>query len=459
MNGKQIFFTGIGGSGMNSIARIMHQKGYQISGSDREYDAGKRHEFYSEMIHTGISLYPQDGSGIHKGLNCVVASTAVESQIPDLIRARQLVIPVIHRSEALARLVENNKSIAVAGTSGKSTVTGMGAWALSMAGYDPTVVNGAKILKIGPSGTDTDYLCGNGEWAIFEADESDGSLIRFKPDIGLLTNISKDHKPVPDLLDIFRSYAANINDCLIYNASCSYCRDVAKNAIKTSSFGYDSDADFQIMHPRVSGMHAECIVEGHRLTIELPGIHNLENAISVFVLLRCMGKNAEQAINALKGFRGIQRRFQIVGSVKGITVVDDFAHNPDKIRATMNVLNDLTGRVLYVFQPHGYGPTRFLFDDFINQFELSLRSEDLLFILPIFYAGGTAEKTVSSEDIARSLVTRGKHACFIRRSELPKRITTDSESGDWVVVMGARDPSLSELCQTILSQIAKNSCE
>jgi UDP-N-acetylmuramate--alanine ligase len=456
---KSVFFVGIGGSGMNAIARIMHHKGFNISGSDREFDAGRRADFYSEMVRSGIRLYPQNGSGIHNGLAFVVASTAIESSIPDVSSAKRMGIPIIHRSQALAGLLKNYSSISIAGTSGKSTVTGMGAWALKRAGYDPTVVNGARILGIGPSGGDTDHLCGNGIWAMYEADESDGSLTRFHPDIGLLTNISKDHKPLPELLDIFECYSQNINDCLIYNANCSDSRLVARCAKQAISFGYDHNADFQITQPHTSGMHSECVIEGHRLRLDMPGLHNIENASAIFTLLRYMGHTTSESIEALQGFCGVERRFQVIGTVNRITVIDDFAHNPDKIRATMSIARNLSHRVVYIYQPHGYGPTKFLFYDLIEQFSSGLRLQDMLIVMPIFYAGGAAEKTVSSDDLVRDIIRRGRNALIAVREQLSQIVPNNINPGDIIVVMGARDPSLPELCHSILSDIAKNFSE
>lgn len=453
---QSIFFIGIGGSGMNGIARIMNHRGHRVTGSDRDRDLGNRPEFYQEMITEGIRLYPQDGSGLYRELDLVVTSTAVESTIPDVKRAVDLNIPIIHRADALAELVRTGSSLSVAGTSGKSTVTGMCAWGMKKAGFDPTVVNGAKIIGIGIHGEDRDYLCGNSSWSLFEADESDGSLRKYQPLAGILTNISKDHLPLPELQEIFRSYIRNIKDTLIYNTRCRLSIELASNARKSLSFGYTPDADFQISNPVTYGLLSECFVEGRRFRVKQPGLHNLENALAAYSLMRYLGKTPGESIEALEDFQGIQRRFQVIGEHEGITVIDDFAHNPDKIRATMEVAQQQSNRVIYVYQPHGYGPTRFLFDDLVQQFTNGLRDSDKLILAPIFYAGGTAGRTVNSKELAARILSEGKDVEVVERATIHRVVSQSVCRGDWVVVMGARDPSLPELCQLILRTITKN---
>lgn len=444
---------------MNGIARIMNNMGHQVSGSDRDHDKGNRPEFYREMVSSGIRLFPQDGSGIQRGLDFVVASTAVESSIPDIKAALAEKIPIIHRSDALNELTRSMRGIAVAGTSGKSTVTGFCAWGMKKIGLDPTVINGAKIIGIGNLGEDTDFLCGNSPWAVFEADESDGSLKKYRPEIGILTNISKDHLSLTDLTDIFKIYIGNIKDTLIFNTRCPLSRSLAGYARKRLSFGHTADSNFQIVNPFFEGLTSGCQIEGKRFRIKLPGYHNLENALTAYTLLRCLGRSTVESIEALEDFRGIQRRFQLVGVYQGITVIDDFAHNPDKIHATMTVAAEQSRRIIYIYQPHGFGPTRFLFDDLVHQFAEGLRDQDKLILAPIFYAGGTAGGTVSSDELAVSIRSKGKDAQAVERVKIPAMVSRIIDKGDWVVVMGARDPSLPELCQSILQAITKSFSE
>lgn len=453
---KSVFFVGIGGSGMSGIARLMNMQGHRISGSDREFDRGNQAEFFRDMLSSGIHLFRQDGSGIHSSLDMVVTSTAVEASIPDICSAREMGLPIRHRSEALADIIHAYRSIAVAGTSGKSTVTGMCAWSLKNSGCDPTVINGARVIDLAGPGQDSDILAGHGELAVFEADESDGSLVRFRPAVGILTNITKDHLPLVDLVNVFTEFVHNIRELLIFNSDCSVTRQVAAKASSAIGFGLHSDADFRMSDILLEDLASSCSVEGVRLQIRLPGLHNLQNAMAAYSLLRHLGKSPGETSQVLESFRGIQRRFQITGDRSGITVVDDFAHNPDKIRATMKVAQRVASRVIYIFQPHGFGPTRFLFNEITDQFGGEMRSQDVLILMPIFYAGGTTRKDISSEDLADRINSFGKTAEVISREAIPGRIGRLARAGDWVILMGARDPTLPELARNILATIPES---
>jgi len=450
-----VFFVGIGGTGMNGIARVMARRGYAVSGSDRDRDQGNRPAFYRALEQEGIQLFPQDGSGLDPDIDRVITSTAVEARIPDIIRARELGLPVVHRSEALRELVETDVSIAVAGTSGKSTVTGMCAWCLTQAGEDPLVLNGAPIISFGPGGGDTDIRAGRGRYAVFEADESDGSLTRFTPSIGILTNISTDHMPLEALRDIFRTYIHRIGDTLIYNADCGETQRLAPDARHAVSFAVDGSAHFKGRIHEQAFTGSRFSVENVTVRLGIPGRHNIENALACHALMRHLGYSAPEIRDMLVSFRGIRRRFQTAGTANGVTVIDDFAHNPDKIRATMAIVSGNRGRNIYIYQPHGFGPTRFLFDALAQVFAEGPRDRDTVILTPIFYAGGTVNRDINSEMLAARIVERGGSATVIQRARIPKHIADAARSGDAVIVMGARDPSLPGFCQRILAFLEK----
>ncbi|MBN1295319.1 UDP-N-acetylmuramate--alanine ligase [bacterium] len=451
---KHVFFVGIGGSGMNGIARVLRLHGYHVRGSDREFDRGARSDFYASMQRIGIILFPQNGSGITPDLDSVVTSTAVEADIPDIVRARELGIPVIHRSEALSNLIDSYTSIAVAGTSGKSTVTGMCGWCLSRGGYDPLVLNGAHVLGMAADGSDSDICAGTGQYAVFEADESDRSLLRFTPSIGILTNITVDHMPLSELRNVFSGYIRNIRDTLILNADCAESRTLNPSGRNTLRFGIDHGADFTATAVTGSARHISFRVEDRSIHLAMPGRHNVYNALACYTLLRHLGIPPGDIEDLLNGFRGIRRRFQVIGSVAGVTVVDDFAHNPDKIRSTMAAARHAGKRRIYVFQPHGFGPTRFLFEDLAAVFAQYPESTDRVILTPVFYAGGTVSRDVSSDALAERIHALGGQADVCDRNALPDHILEIHESDDWVIVMGARDPSLTQLCQSILETLA-----
>lgn len=449
-----VYFVGIGGSGMNGIARVMRLQGASVSGSDRDRDQGNRPEFYQAMEAMGIRLHPQDGTGLDGQLDRVVTSTAVEARIPDIIRARALNLPIIHRSEALQTLVAPYTAIAVAGTSGKSTVTGLSGWCLSRAGTQPLVLNGAVVLGLNPDGTDSDILPGTGDYAVFEADESDRSLERFNPDIGILTNITMDHLPMDELRDVFSRYIHRIRGNLIYNADCDETRRLAEKARCSLSFGINSAAGFRGTVDTSGYRQTRFTVENTRISLQVPGRHNIENALACYALMRHLDFRPGEIRDMLESFRGIKRRFQNIGTAAGVTVIDDFAHNPDKIRSTMQIMERSSHRTIYVFQPHGFGPTRFLFNALADVFATVPREDDAVILLPIFYAGGTVQRDVSSDMLAQRICERGGRAVVIDRSELPGRLAAIARPGDTIVVMGARDPSLPGFCRTLLQSIA-----
>ncbi|HPQ39947.1 MAG TPA: Mur ligase family protein [bacterium] len=451
-----VFFVGIGGSGMNGIARVMRHLGHPVSGSDRDRDLGNRPAFYQAMEAMGIRLYPQDGTGLDSEPDRVVISTAVEARIPDIIRAGELQIPILHRSEALHNLIRPYTRIAVAGTSGKSTVTGMCGWCLQQGHFDPLMINGAVVIGIGPGSTDSDILAGRGSFAVFEADESDRSLTRFDPDIGILTNITLDHLPLADLREIFQSYVRNIRQMLIFNADCDETRRLVHAASGRLSFSLREPSDFRGVIENLSGEHARFTVENTAITLPLPGRHNIENALAAYTLMRHLGFRPPEIRDMLESFRGIERRFQRIGTANGITVIDDFAHNPDKIRSTMRILASVKTRCIYVFQPHGFGPTRFLLDALAEVFATEPRASDQIILTPIFYAGGTVNRDVSSNMLASRICERGGHAEVIDRGRLPDHLAASAMPGDTIIVMGARDPSLPGFCRSILTRIAQS---
>ncbi|MCD4653719.1 hypothetical protein K8T06_07260 [bacterium] len=452
---KSVFFVGIGGSGMNGIARVMNLQGYSISGSDRDRDKGHRPEFYKAMEKSGIFLYPQDGSGISRETDYVITSTAVEKRIPDLIKADKLNLRVIHRSEALANLVEQRTSVAIAGTSGKSTATGMCGWCLKHAGFDPLMINGASIIGINGPGSDADILSGNGKFAVFEADESDGSLVRFHPSIGFLTNITLDHLPMAKLREIFSTYVSNIKDTLIYNADCPETSAIAKHSERKIGFSINSSSDFSASSVDIRGVYSEFSVENQRIHLQIPGRYNIENAMAIYSFLRYLDIPSSECRDLLESFQGICRRFQLVGRTNNITVIDDFAHNPDKLRATMSVGTKLPKRCIYIFQPHGFGPIRFLQNELIQAFSSGTNPDDTLILTPVFYAGGTVNKDFNSKMLADKIKKLGTSVEVVEREMIPDRVAQIANSGDYIIVMGARDPSLPEFCKSILKALTK----
>jgi UDP-N-acetylmuramate--alanine ligase len=439
---------------MSALAIIAAARGDRVAGSDRSRDHGLLPDLYASLEARGIRLFPQDGSGITSDVRRLVVSTAIEATNPDVRTARELGIPIAHRAEFLAEIFHSGHGIAVGGTSGKSTVAGMIGWIATCAGLDPTIVNGGRMKNFLPALFPANARPGSGSWVVIEADESDGSIRNYRPEIAVVTNISKDHKTIVELLPLFQSFLDATSGGVILNADCPNSRALHVSG-RCLRFGLDSTAD---LHPEWiadEGMTTRFRLDGVEYVIPLPGKHNVANALAAIAAARLAGIDDAVSCDALSSFAGIARRFDRIGSAGGIDVIDDFAHNPDKIRATL--AGSAWGRRrLLVFQPHGYGPTRFLLNDLIASLAKGMVAEDILFVSEIYYAGGTATKDVSGADIARGVTASGRRARFLpTRAEILDALAGEARPGDLVIVMGARDDTLTDFCGEILRRLAR----
>ena len=436
---KKNHFIGISGTGMSAVAQFLAFSGGKVSGSDRYFDQGRNLEVKTSLEKLGITISPQDGSGITEDTAEVVVSTAIEDTNPEMARAKELSLPVIHRSELLARFVAEHTTIVVAGTSGKSTVTAMVYEVLDAAGLSPSVITGGNLIKLEEQGHIGNAFKGTGRLLVIEGDESDGSLTRYRAQTGLLLNMDKDHKELSELKGIFAAFIKNTGQVIINNhrpeltALCPEC----------PGFNHAQDIKLQ---PDGSEFH----VDGTAFSLPVPGQYNVENALAAIAACREHGVELPVIAEALKNYKGVARRFQKVGRKNGIMVIDDFAHNPAKIAASLTTAFLQGGRVLAVFQPHGFGSTRFLKNYLIAMFSQNLRKNDILYMPDIFYAGGTADKSISSKDIIDGVTAGGKKAvyCGNREGLLPV-LKKESRSGDVILVMGARDPGLPGFCRAV----------
>jgi UDP-N-acetylmuramate--alanine ligase len=440
-----LHFTGILGSGMSAIAQYCAWLGLHVSGSDRLKDSPDVAEVQAGLLKLGCVLYNQDGGGIDGRVDALVLSTAIEESNPDIAAARAAGIPLFHRSDILAALVSAKRTIAVAGTSGKSTVTAMIWEFLFSCGKDPSLVSGANLLALEGKGLIGNAYKGSSDILVIEADESDGTLVKYHPDTCVVLNISKDHKPVAETMELFLTLARQ-SSTVITNAD-----DIGLDRIKPSiTFGTGREATVTpdavlALTPRVSFIRS-----GQRFDLPLPGAHNLSNCLAALAVCEREGCAASDLARAVSAYRGVLRRFSVTHLDNGVIVIDDYAHNPEKIRAAISTAQGLSPRVIAVFQPHGFGPTRFLRDDLAAMFSDVLRPGDVLFLLPIYYAGGTVQKDITSDDIVSLVKKSGRTAAVAAgRSDLISRIAALAAPQDAVLVMGARDPSLASLAGEI----------
>ncbi|MBV9521265.1 MAG: UDP-N-acetylmuramate--alanine ligase [Alphaproteobacteria bacterium] len=463
---RPYFFCGIGGSGMLPLALIVQAKGGTVAGSDRALDQGRTAQKFAFLRGRGIPLFPQDGSGITRSDLILVTSAAVEDEVPDMRAARALGAGVITRAALLAQLFNAApESIGVAGTSGKSTTTGMIGWILHRAGRDPTIMNGAVMKNfVTQEAPFASARVGNGDAFVSEVDESDGSIARYNARIAVLNNIALDHKSLEELRALFGGFVARAAIAVLNldndETAALAARLPAEKVIAYSlnDPGADLFASELSAAPDAIAFTVDERGSGARFQVRLamPGRHNVANALAALGAARACGVRLEDAAQALHSFAGIRRRLEVVGTAGGVTVIDDFAHNPDKIAATLATLHAFPGRLLILFQPHGYGPLRQMKDGFIESFARNLGENDVLVIPDPVYFGGTVERSVTSRDIAEGIAAAGRSAHAIaERAECGEMLARLARPGDRIVVMGARDDTLSQLAQELLARLGR----
>ncbi|MES2135838.1 MAG: Mur ligase family protein [Pseudomonadota bacterium] len=458
---SRVFFSGIGGSGMLPLASIVRAGGARVAGSDRSLDAGRTPHKFDYLRSLGIQLFPQDGSGLQEGMT-LVTSAAVEADGPDVVRAQELGLTHLTRPEFLARLLnEAQRSVAVGGTSGKSTVTGMIGWILHACHRQPTVMNGAVMKNfVTPSAPFASALVGDPELFVSEVDESDGSIALYKPEIAVLTNISLDHKEMAELRQLFGYFLArarkavlNLDDPETRMLSETVPRD------KVVGYGFDSPAadfmgkDLQLQPDGVS-FAIEAEGERHDVRLAVPGRHNASNALAAVAASRALGVRVEDAANALGRFEGLKRRLETVGEAGGVTVIDDFAHNPDKIAATLATLRAQPGRVLIMFQPHGYGPLTKMGEPLAQSLADGMAPDDRLYLPDPVYQGGTVDRSRGSDWLAEQVRSHERQADHIaERAQIGEALLAEAKPGDRILVMGARDDTLIDFARDLVERL------
>lgn len=459
---RPYFLCGIGGSGMLPLALILRGKGAAVSGSDRALDQGRTPEKFDFLRAQGIRLFPQDGSGVSDATAIVVASAAVEDTIPDIAKAKAVGAGLMLRAQLLAELFNASaQSIGVAGTSGKSTTTGMIGWILSALNCDPTVMNGAIMKNFAtPDAPFASALVGKSDLFVSEVDESDGSIARYAPHVAVVNNISLDHKTMDELRLLFGDFTAKAKIAVL-NLDNAETATLASRLPRDKAMTYslsDAEADFVAadIAPKPDGVAFNMRAEGRTFGVRLqvPGRHNVSNALAALAAVSAVGVPLADAVEALSRFRGIRRRLETVGIAKGVTVIDDFAHNPDKIAATLETLHDFPGRLLIMFQPQGFGPLRLMKNEFIRCFAGNLAPRDVLTMPEPVYFGGTTDRSVSSGAIIDGVKASGHEAfAFADRAQCGAKLLELAKDGDRIVIMGARDDTLSVFAAELLASL------
>src|SRR6266851_3677744 len=460
------FFCGVGGSGMTPLALIIQARGGRVEGSDRALDQGRNAERFDFLRARGVLLHPQDGSGIRRAGQILVTSAAVEETVPDVQAARRIGAAVTTRARLLAQLFNcAGLGVGVAGTSGKSTTVGMIGWILHRAGRSPTIMNGADMKNFIDVGSPiASARVGDGDIFVSEVDESDGSIALFEPRVAVVNNISLDHKSLDELRALFRGFIARAQTVVLNldNAeTAALSVDLKPGQAVTYSLRA-TQAELLASPPDRSPtgiafrVKARDTGETVEVALRVPGRHNVANALAALSVAKACGVGLAGSAAHLGEFSGIRRRLEVVGTANEITVIDDFAHNPDKISATLETMHAFPGRLLLMFQPHGYGPLRLMRDNLVDCFACGLRSEDVLLMPEPVYFGGTVDRSVGSGEIVGEIVRRGRKALALPdRSACGEKLVELARRGDRIVVMGARDDSLSQFARDLVQRVER----
>lgn len=436
---------------MSAIACFVADKGHQVIGSDRSFDANPEHLIKKILLSKGISILPQDGSGIDKTLDLVVFSTAVEKDTIEYQNSVKLKLQISTRPEYLSEIVLNYNTIAVAGTSGKSTSSGMLAFLMKKLGLNPNFIGGGRVIDFKTDNNPGNSLSGNSDYLVIEACESDGTIINYKPLHSIILNLAFDHHSIEKSFNLFKALVENTKDMVILNADDPNLKGLT-NRKKVITFSINKPSDYRAENITYNKFNSEFFLKGTRFNLSLPGKYNIYNALSSIAFLNTIGFSLKDISSVIGGFRGVERRFQIHLYDEKRLVIDDYAHNPHKISSLMNTVKKIRKNICYIFQPHGFGPTKMMKDEYIEVFTKNLRASDQLILLPIFYAGGNVSKEISSLDIADGIRKKSKNVKVIERNEILKEI----DNWNNYIIFGARDDTLSDLAKEISNKL-KNS--
>ncbi len=458
ISGKEIseitnyFFVGVAGAGMSAIAQYLSGSGKQVSGSDRYFNTNVASDIRQLLEQAQINCFAQDGSGIDNQTELVVVSTAVEKSNVEYQKALDLGIRIVERSDLLAAISQTKKTIAIAGTSGKSTTVAMLFDVLLKTGVDASLISGAGLIELQKQQKLGNAYVGQSDWLIIEADESDGSLVKYKADIGVILNIDKDHKELEELEQIFTTFSDHTQN-LIVNLSQARTAKYSRN--KAHDFAYQqAKAGFSASQYTQDGFAIKFRVHETDFHIPVIGRFNMENALAAIAVASRIGLQLPQIAEALHSYQGIYRRQQLLGHKHGIAIIDDYAHNPVKLASVIRSCQAITSRVVVWFQPHGFAPTRFLRHEFVEEIHAAMRPSDRIIMSEIFYAGGTVAKDISANDLITDLQAKGTKAFFVEnRNDLIAQLHGQLHSGDLLLLTGARDPSLEVFAKEVFEAL------
>lgn len=447
LSNTNFFFIGVGGAGMSAIAQFLAGTGNTVAGSDRLFTNPENDYIKDQLEAEHITCYIQDASGITEQTQIMVASTAIEDTNVEIKKAKELNIPIVSRAEMLAAICESKKTIAIGGTSGKSTVTAMMFHMLYECGVSPSLITGAGLASLIEKGKIGNAFVGESDYLLIEADESDGSLVKYKPHIGVLLNKDKDHLEEAELDKVYNTFRTNSNEYFIVNHNA-----IAKVAefTKGSEFDFGIGTRFEGMDFKQDGFSISFNVGELAVSLPTIGEHNMENALACLAVADILKVDLTKAAQALGTYPGIYRRHQLLGEKNGVIVIDDYAHNPAKIAASIKSAQAVGDKVVAWFQPHGFKPTRFIREELVKEVTAIMRPDDEMWMSEIYYAGGTTTKDISANDLINDLKENKVKSFFVEnRDDLLEVMRPHLTTGCVLLLMGARDPSLEKFGKDI----------
>lgn len=446
---QHFFFVGIAGTGMSAIAQYLRGIGKTVSGSDRLFNGERKMLIQEQFEKQGIQCFFQDASGLTADVDVLIVSTAIEESNVEYQKALQLNIPIVKRSELLASISRTKRTIAVGGTSGKSTTTAMIFHILEESGVSPSIMSGAGLTSLQEKGLPGNAWVGKSDWLVIEADESDGSIVNYTSEIALLLNMDRDHKEYDELTELFKTFRSHTTDRFIVNHSHPKSRELSVN--KTYDFGVEPGCGFVGTNFAQNGYSISFECNGTAVTMPVIGRHNMENALAAIACCTAVGVSLQDCVKSLANYKGIYRRTQLTGVRNGVTVIDDFAHNPAEVVCAIRACQTVGKRLFAWFQPHGFGPLKFMHRELETEVVASLRPDDYFVLSDVYYAGGTVSRDVTTADVVREIEKTSKQVLYFpdRKDMLPY-LKRNAQSGDVILVMGARDTTLSDFAQSIL---------
>jgi len=447
---KTYFFIGIAGTGMSAIAQYLVGKNNIVLGSDRLFLDQKGEKIKSQLENKNIKCFSQGQTSENdlQNVDYVVVSTAIEDSVHEFALAKKLGLKIIHRSDLLAKICQENYTIAVSGTSGKSTVTAMIFSILHDCNYSPSLISGAGLESLIEKGEIGNAYCGKSDILVIETDESDGTIIKYKPKIGVILNIDKDHKEISELIPLFETFKKNSLQVV-----------VNQDNIRSKMLSMNTKYDFSCKDENVGNYaynfsckenQLEFYSKEQKFCLNTIGEYNMQNALAAISVCRLMNISDKDIASALLSYKGIYRRSTVIYNQNRIKIIDDFAHNPAKITAQILACQQISKKVIAFFQPHGFAPSRLMKDELIENLNKTLRENDKIYFSKIFYAGGTANQDFSAKVFAENI----KNAFYLEdRNQFVSTILPLLEPDTIVLIMGARDTTLKDFALSVKSGV------